>query len=413
MALQPISPAHREELRQLNNAASRSLLVDSDDERRARIKAREHVVSIIINGREIDGWSEYQIDSSLTEPADSFSLTRPFDWDAWQLCRRDARVRVTIDGICIINGFVDSRARAAKAGTLTITGRDICGRLLDESAPRTRFGGLDMKQTIEQLASPWFRTITFTNARNRKVRRGKGHQVPSGSEAIQLPPRPKNQRIDPGKKRWEVISEMISAAGLICWSSADGLELFVGKPNHKQEPQYLFMVSSIDSAEPSTVLDMRWEENNADRYAQIISLGTGANSDADYGEAVTTRKGSVVDNDSNSINGTGRDFLYPKQLRMVEQTIRDNDEASRFAAREQARRDFRRTVVTVEMPYHGQTLAGTRKTMFAPDTIARVVDEEIDEDELMMIYSCSYRSSRSAGETTTLMMVPKGTEIVA
>lgn len=388
------------------------MTVESDDQRKARLQAREHVVSVIANGREIDGWLEYQVDSSLVEPADSFVLRRPFDRDAWQLCRLDARVRVLVDGITMINGFIDSHDYRAKDGVLEIAGRDIVGRLVQESAQRTRYGGLDMKQTIEAIASPWFRTVTFTNARNRKIRRGKGHQVPSSDEAIQLPPRPKKQRIEPGRFRWDVISEIVSTAGLIAWSSADGQELFVGRPNHNQAPQYLCRVASERSPERSTVVDLNYTESNADRYAKVIALGAGANSDADYGAAVT-RSAYVVDNEDNIVDGTGRDFLYPKELRTVQQTMRDNDEASRFAAREQARRDFTRNQVTVEMPYHGQIVAGTRRTLFAPDTIARVVIDDIDVDEEYMVYACSFKSSRSSGETTTLQMVPRGTEIVA
>jgi prophage tail gpP-like protein len=387
------------------------MAVESSDIRAQRISHRDHDVSIIVNGRQVDGWLEYQIDDSLVEPASSFTLRRPFDRDAWFLCRRDARVYVLLDGIKIISGFIDTRIRRAADGTLEIAGRCQVGRLLQDAAPRTQYGGLDMKQLIEKLASPWFRTVTFSNARNRRVRRGKGKQVAAYNEAIQIPARPKNQRIDPGKFRWDIISEVVSAAGCICWSSSDGTELFVGRPNHNQPPQYLCRASGPLSSERSTVIDIEYAENNADRFAKVVSLGAGATSDADFGEAVATRKGVVLDGDN--ADGTGRDFLYPKTLYMVERSMRDNAEAGRFAARERARRDFLRTSVTVEMPYHGQVIGGTQRTLFAPDTIARVIDDEIDLDDDFLVYSCSYKSSRQNGETTTLMMVPRGTEIVA
>jgi hypothetical protein len=118
----------------------------------ANPRAREHKIAISVNGREIDGFLEHQIDTSLLEAADSFSLTRPFDLDAWTLCSRDAYVRVTIDGRPRAAGFVDTRRKSAAAGTMTIEGRSRAGRLVQESAPAPP-GGATMRG-LSRLSVP-------------------------------------------------------------------------------------------------------------------------------------------------------------------------------------------------------------------------------------------------------------------
>jgi prophage tail gpP-like protein len=127
---------------------------------------------------------------------------------------------------------------------------------------------------------------------------------------------------------------------------------------------------------------------------------------------VSSRAGVAFDNDDT--NGTGRDFIYPKRLLMPERDLDANNDARRVAEREQARRDFRRTVCTAEMDQHGQWIGTGAPTIYAPNTIARVVDEDFDPplDELFLIYSVSYRCNRSDGQTTALELVPTGTEII-
>jgi prophage tail gpP-like protein len=390
-------------------------------------RPREHRVSIAIDGKEIDGWTEYQIDTSLTEPADSFSLTRPFDIDAWRLCRRDAKVRVLIDGSPRATGFVDDRNKKTSAGTLTIGGRDRAGRLVQESAPRSAYGGQTLLDVIKALASPWFQDVILSNAKNRKVMLGKGSKAPADDQAIALLKGKDGKsvdpitamfakssganRIDPGRKRWDVITEVASRAGLAAWASADGKTLFVGRPNQGQSATFLFRHSKRGQ---SNVIDLDYTESNADRYSMITALGSGASSKADYGEGACSRSGVVYDDPRNTVDGTGRDFQEPKRLILAESGVKDAAEAQRIAQRDKDRRDFERTSLTATCWHHGQAIGGaTVRTNFATDTIARVIDEELEGelDADFLIYAASFKSSRDRGETTDLKMVPRHTEL--
>jgi prophage tail gpP-like protein len=401
-----------------------------------------HKISVVVNAREVLDFTEYAIETSLVQPADTFNLTRAFDRDAWEACRRDARVKVLIDGQPRIDGFIDARTKGGKSGAMTIMGRDRAGRMVDESAPRSVFGGTTLLGVIEALAKPWFDRVSLSGARNRKVTTGRGSKVAGADEALSLRrggrakakardpiqalfAKPtKSSRIDAGRSRWDVLEETISRAGLCAWSSADGKELIVGKPDQTQPATFTFRHAA--AGRQGNVDELDYEESNDQRYSMIACVGSGLKSPADFG-AAGSRSGVVYDHDAGprrgsspfdsftgpaQRDGTGRDFQYRKWLVLADESARDNDEAKRLAQREQARRDFRRTHITITAEGHGQDLGAGVPTLFAIETMARVIDEEIDLDDDFLIYAASFRGDRESGATTTLEMVPRGTEVV-
>jgi prophage tail gpP-like protein len=384
-----------------------------------------HVIRIVVNGAVVGGWTGYTVESSMITPTDSFELRRPFSLEAWNLLRRDSDVTIDIgsrspDGstsgwTTILRGFVDHRERRAKDGTMTIAGRDRAGRLVDESAPSINYDGMTILQAFQRLASPWFDRITLTDARNRLLRRGKGKRVAGGAEPIvTISVRtPRRGKVHPGQKRSQIMHEIAERSGLIWWSAADGRELFVGRPNHQQSPQYVFVHAKPGSEEKPTVKDLTVTEDDGDRFSVILCSGVGGATPDDYGKNITDRRGVVYDSPFNREDGTGRDFIHPKRLHLPERDFDSYADAQRVAANEKFRRDYKRHVVSVEAPLHGQFLAdGTPPTLFAIDTVARVIDEEMQLDDTYLIVSCSYTSNRDQGEATTMHMVPTGTEIL-
>lgn len=376
---------------------------------------RKHRVSIAVEDREVDGWKSYSIESSIITPADSFQMVRPFHAEAWNLLRKDARVRVQIDGVTVIDGFIDKRTKRSKAGEMEISGRDRYGRVLQESAQSINYQGLLLTDAIKRLVEPWFSTVTLSDARNRQVRRGKGRRVAAGNEPITVNIRvPRSGKVHPGMTRAAVIQEICAQAGYCVWSSADGREIFVGKPNYNQSPQYLIVHPRPGSPTKSTCEDLVWDEDNGDRYSMITVAGAGGSDEdnVNYGSNVTSRKGRWKDGPG--IDGIGNDFLYPKRLYMPEKNFDSYGDAQRVADMEAARRNFRAKVVTAVMPQHGQFLQATTPTIFAPNTIARVVDEDFDPivDARYLVTGCTYVGDRDGAEVTTLELVPSGTEIV-
>lgn len=374
----------------------------------------KHKVSVVVEGQQIDGWLSYEIASSMIDPADAFTLTRPFDPKAWLALRRDARIRVLIDGIVILDGIIDKRTKRTKDGTMTVTGRDRAGRLVQESAESIDYDSLTLTEAIRRLVAPWFTTVTLSDARNRALRRGKGKRVSAGSEPIVANERHyRTGRVHPGQTKWQAIEQIMQSSLLCAWSSADGREFFIGQPNQTQAAQYQIINARVGSSRTSTCKDLVIDEDNGDRFSKISCVGTGGGDEDDYGDNVVSREASVFDNPFNKIDGTGRDFIHPKRMLMPERQFDANQDAAAVARREQLQRDFHRTKVMATMQYHGQFLTGT-PTIFAPNTMAHVIDEDFEPalDDDYLIFACTYTGSRKDGEWTNLEMVPRGTEVI-
>lgn len=373
-----------------------------------------HVITAVVEGQLVRDWQSGNIESSMTTPADKFVLRMPWSLRAYNTLRRDARITVFADGTPLLDGFIDKRKKDSKAGTIEIEGRDRVGRLCDESAPAINYTGMTILQAVELLARPWFSNVTLSDARNRRVRVGKGRRVASPVEpVVTINVRaPKRGNAHPGQSRWQLIHEIVSRAGLICYSSSDGKELFVGKPNVSQAPQYQFAWTIPGSTRQTNVGNLVFTEDDGERYSSILVAGAGGQSDTNYGINTVDNRGAVFDNPFNRIDGTGRDFIHPKRMFMPEQAFESYGDAQRVAQNEQFRRDFRRHMATVEMPFFGQFLGTAAATLFAPDTIAHVLDEESQVDDDYLVVDCSYTFGRDTGDTTTIHMVPTGTEIV-
>lgn len=376
--------------------------------------APKHEISTIVNGQQILGWQSGNIESSMINPADSFVLRIPFDLRAWNTLRRDSRITIKVDGITILDGFIDKRLHKGRAGIIEITGRDRVGRLVDESAPAINFTGLTIVEGVRRLAAGWFDVVTLSDARNRNLRRGKGRRVASGSEpVITINVRvPRRGAVHPGETRWHLIHEICSRAGLICYSSSDGKELFIGKPNYSQSPQYLFRLASPDSPNRTTVREMDTVEDDGERYSMYLCAGVGGQGDTNYGTNVTDKRGRAFDNVFNRFDGTGRDFIFPKRMFLPERAFESYADAQRVAENERARRDYKRHLVSVECDRFGQDLGTGELTLFAPDTMARCINEPLETDANFLIVDCSYSFDRDQADRTMMHVIPSGTELV-
>lgn len=368
-------------------------------------------MSIAVGGYAIDGWTSYAITSSMLDPCDQFELSRPFDRDAHKLCRTDAEVTVRIDDTPILTGRIDVRDKdtSREESVLTISGRDLVGRLVQESAPDISYDGLDLVEVVKRLASPWFTKVSLSDARNRTVRLGKrGRKAAAAGEDLVIKVKKKTWKVEPGQMRWKIINELCSEAGYMVWAASDGTELIIGQPNYKQGVQFLVAHPDETGKVPSTATKIKFTDSVGDRYSMIMALGSGQGSDVDYGEGVASHRGVAYDGPG--VDGVGRDFVVPKRLVLVERTLANIAEAKQHAERDKNRRDFQRHVCNAVMPGHGQVIGNSAPTLFAPNTIARVIDHEQDPpiDGNYLIVSCSFRGGREV-ETTDIQLVPSGT----
>lgn len=372
-------------------------------------------ISVIVEGQEVTGWISGNIESSIITAADHFVLRLPGTLRSWITLRRGAALTIKADGVTLMSGFIGRRNWKAKAGVLEISGRDRVGRLVDETAPFINYSGMTVLEAVRRLASPWFSVVSMSNARNRRLRVGKGKRVAAATEpVVTINVRvPRRGQVHPGESRWQMIHEILSRAGLVGWSSADGTELIIGIPNQSQEAQYVFAQGADGGRVHTTVDDIEITEDDEDRYSMIMVAGVGGQSDTNYGDNVVDNRGVVFDNPFNRIDGTGRDFIHPKRLFMPERAFETYSDAQRVAKNEQARRDYKRHLVSAYMQGFGQSIDGSDElSIFAPDTVGRVIVEELDIDDRYAVVACSYSFSRNEADTTTVHLVPTGTEIV-
>lgn len=376
------------------------------------------IITAIVEGQQVSGWSTGSIESSLITPADAFVLRMPFSKTAWFTLRNDARITIKADGVTLLDGFIDKRTRRGKAGVLEISGRDRVGRLCDESAPANNYTGMTILEAVRRLCSPWFEpsNVTITNAKNRKLRRGKGKRVAAGNEpVVTINVRvPRRGTVHPGETRMQLIKEILSRSGLVGYSSSDGKEFIIGKPNHTQAPQYLFRLSApgTHTTDQTEVRDLTITEDSGDRFSMYMCGGVGGQGDTNYGKNVSSNVGVALDNPFNTLDGTGRDFIRPKRMYMPERAFESYGDAQRVADNEKARRDYKRHLVSIEATDMGQMLTPSEITLFCPDTVARVIDEEIELDDTYLVVGCTYNFARDTGDWTTLHCVPTGTEII-
>lgn len=371
----------------------------------------QHVISVVANDVQIEDWSTYDITIDMTQPAGHFNMHIPFHREVWDQLIPDRRIRVRIDDTTILTGFLGGRTLPEDQESIEIYGRDIAGRLVDESAPSLNFSGLTMFALIQKVADPWFTKVTFSNARNRNVIRGRGRKARASGEPVILKTKKSlGTLIEPGQTRWQVIETLCSQADALAWAAADGSELIIGQPNYNQEPQFRFFMPAKDSRRTaeSTVLGMGWREHFEDSYSRVIVVGAGTGTDVNYGSRVSARYGEAKDNPATP-EGTGLAFLEPKRLIAV-RSVKSVSEAQELARRELNRRKAHQKALTVRCAGHGQSIGGAPVTIFAPDTLASVEDERTGDQGIFLITACNYRSSRG-GEETLMTLVPSGTDL--
>ena len=369
-----------------------------------------HNVSIVVDGREVRGWSEYSIATSIVDPVGHFTLSMPWSREAWDSLRPDRSVRLTIDGTTVLRGLIDERDSTMEEDLISINGRDRVGRLVQESSPGFAYQGVSLLQLIQEVAGPWFSKVTLSNARNRRVIRGKGRKAAVGDEPLKFDPQKLGWRHEPGQTRWEIIQRVLEQTGMLAWSSGDGTELVVGRPNYDQEPQWIFFrpkPGSARSKEGNASIGVK--DSVADRYSKVIVVSQGHGTLAKYGIQASRLTGQALDNPADP-DGVGLDFSEPKRL--IFNTPADSrEDAGLIADRELKRRKAHGEVISVRTWGHGQYVGGRAITIFAPDTIARVECERTGRRGAYLVTGCRYTSNRSSGEQTELDLVPIGTEL--
>lgn len=376
-----------------------------------------HKVTIAIGNANRWGYvpqiRDYDFSSDMMEATDAFSLQLPTTSELWALSKPDNAINVFIDNIRVYSGIIDDRIRRlskAEGSLIQINGRDKVGRLVDESAPLIQFAGLGIVDLAQKLCEDLL-SVTTSNATNRRlIAGGASRKVTSEPPIERGKQAPK--KVDPGETRWQVLQHFLEESGLLAWATADGSGLVIGKPNYTQSPLWSFLVAKPNSsrAHEHNVMDLDYRDALAERYSTITAVGATKGSKSSYGSGVTQNRGTATNGPGP--DGIGKDFRLKKRLIVQDDGIHSPADAAKRAVREMAERDSHGKEIILATPGHGQReKPGGPVSLFTFDTIARVDDEEIDEAADWYVTGVRYSGDRSAGQRTTLRMIPVGSDL--
>lgn len=365
----------------------------------------------------------YEIDLDMLELADAWSISLRFEIKAWQWAAPDNPIVIEVNGRPVVTGLIDeSSRRIDKSGgaVLELQGRDRGGRLVDSAAPFLDLSGLGIQDLARELVTSiggfdLFPKVELQNATNRRLMVGGGNARSRTSQepAIDASPDRGDRRVRPGQTRAQVLEDWLTQAGLLGWSSADGSTFVIGRPNYQQEPQYELRVPAPGSKRrrDGNVLSLTSRETSGDRYSRIIVLGSGAGNARNFGQNVQ-RRGVALQGPNP--DGTGRAFVFPKDLVIVDDDLRSQAAAQARADHEMALRESMAAQITGAVRGHSQTFGATgARANYAIDTLVRVVDEEIDapgNPRDWLITRVHYSGSRD-GRSSVLTLVPRGTDL--
>lgn len=388
-------------------------------------------IAITVEGAELPTPISYQCEVDLLTPADSLQFTLPLDAETLAKVPLDGEVQLYIDGAPVFNGFIETTG-LTPANEIRVEALCRVGRLVAESVPGAGFGvlGKRMATVIRDVIGDVFDRIEFSNARDRRLRAGRGKRGRAGSEpAITVGDALATvQHIEAGTPRWTALERIFAALQLLAWSSGDGRALIVARPQYDQEPTF----DVYETRDESNVKEFDLTRSNANRYSEIEVSGSGFPPGISPPPRVQVVPGVAPPRfvsrnkigrvlDGPNPDGTGGDFLRRKRLFVVSEALNQQEaaiEALRYAARAKATA----RQITLTLADHGQVREGTQyRTLYTPDTIAtclKTIDAapgRTDESVLVRapfyVTSARYSGSRTE-EQTILRLVPVGTLLV-
>lgn len=352
--------------------------------------------------RAVDG---YDVSNDMLTPADSLSARVPCSAAMYKLARPDNQIQLFIDGVRVFHGIIDDRRRSmrkSEGSMVEVTARCKVGRLVDECAPMFTLEGLGLIDLVTKLVAPLF-TVTTSNATNRRLIVGPRLRKHSAEPPISVG-KGNKRKVEPGDRVWDLMQYFLEEEGVLAWSTADGKQIVVGKPNYKQPAQWFIVIPeprSTDSVD-GNVIEVDRIESLAERYSKITVVGSHKTS--------ASERAVVVDGPG--ADGIGDHFQIRKRLIVHDPGIHNRPNARQRAEREQAERDGRGDMMQVTMAGHGQTFGiAERPALYAFDTIAHVIDAEIEHEADWYITGVRYTGAKSSPQRTTLSLVPVGTDL--
>jgi len=163
---------------------------------------------LIVNGRSYGGWKSLRVTRSIESICGSFDLEvadRWSDFEEYTPITRENACRVEIDGLTVIDGYVDkcSISLSATSKGLTFSGRDRAAALVDCSAVLGSIRNATVLDIARKVADPYGIKVSI-------------------QPGLVLPKAAKKTAIQPGDTPFQVIQRAAQAAGVLVVSDGAG-----------------------------------------------------------------------------------------------------------------------------------------------------------------------------------------------
>jgi prophage tail gpP-like protein len=383
-------------------------------------------VHIVIDGQELRDWRSYEIDSDLMQPADafSFSVVNPAGRSSTRFGLW-SEVRVVIDGVVQMTGWVDEITRGSTTddgSTLTVTGRDRFGQLVDCCAEPRHYHNVSLMQLAQRIASGAVSEWRAENERNRyellrlrrevaalrtfgesleRIGEGYGQEPLAIAQGVATRRLAEMQRallvslkVEPGERVYEVLERSARKIGMMLWCGADGCGI-IAKPNYDQSPIYELHLhpQSSGASRQNNIETAEIREDGRDRYSRYRFLATMGNTKADSGTASRARS-EIIDDEV--------------ALVIDRPLIETGETQKKAGAIKQAEREMqRRRFDSLEITY---TVRGHRNRglLWQQDTLALVADEVNGVNGVYYVVGRRF-SGNDRGQTTQVRLRRPGT----
>lgn len=329
-----------------------------------------NTVQLAIKGFKQTAWDSYDIDSDLLIPADAFQ----FSLSAKQLNLPDyvathQPVSVTIDGDRVLSGQIDDidESVAKNGQSLSITGRDKAGQLLDCSARIFEAQSLSLVEIIRKVIYPF----------------GLKPQVLADKSDVQ-----EKVTIEPGESPWDALAKVCEANGLWQWFSPEGV-LTIGDPN-PQTPTVADLVINRDG-QGNNALSIRRLRSGQSLYSEIMVWSQSNGTDIAAGQ--TQIKGSAFNRG-----------VY-NRFKLVGGSDCDNVAMANAKARKQMVDSVLNShTITVTVQGH-RTPSGA---LWTPSQRVKLVCDYLKLDGTFFIMGRRFKCDRMTGQTTELRLKDDG-----
>jgi prophage tail gpP-like protein len=147
-------------------------------------------VRLHLAGQSYGGWQSIHIKRGLEQVAGTFELSVSERWpgqDVPRPIRPGAACTLRVDGRTVITGWVDdvSVSYDAREHTVSVSGRDATGDLVDCSAPSTQFALFTLAEIAEQLCQPYGIGVINRAGRGLPFQRMKNNEGDTVFEALE------------------------------------------------------------------------------------------------------------------------------------------------------------------------------------------------------------------------------------